>query len=78
MLFTRKNIIKGFAIAIPIFVINLFEVPFESFLRDIPPSFELGVLVAISIIILTILVGTISVLVCIKIWNSQSAQINED
>lgn len=40
MLFTKRNLIRVFAIAIPIFVIKLFEIPFEFLLRNITTTFE--------------------------------------
>ena len=76
MLFTKRNLIRIFAIAIPIFVIKFFEIPFEFLLSDITPTFELGVFVAISNIILTIAVSVIAVLICIKIWNKSNLNID--
>ena len=75
VLFTKRNLIRAFAIAIPIFIIKLFEIPFEFLLRDITPTFELGVFVAISNMILTIAVSVIAVLICIKIWNKSNLNI---
>lgn len=69
MLFTKRNLIRACAVAIPILVIKFFGMPFLFLLKDIEPTTELGIFIVISNTILTISVNVIAVLVCIKIWN---------
>jgi len=69
MIFTKRNLLRVIAIAIPIFVIKFFGMPFLFLLRDITPTSELGIFIIVSNTILTISVNVIAVLICIKIWN---------
>ncbi len=78
MLLTQKNITKIFAIAIPIFVIKGIDTPVAHLLNSVldEPSFEVARFIVITSSLFTLVVGVISILICIKIWN-RSNRITE-